>query len=175
MYGKPRTATVTCVVDGWLWCLERKAFRGILVDRMTHDNTVKVLRKVQYPTRYLYLRGFAAGPTLRCAFLVVVARVQCAISYVDNAGVIERLAANRPRNLGSTEGSQYSQNCMPTRRYYVRCIAVGLTHGITFTAFALLWNVESTIGIAPSKAAFTKAHRLVPLQVDFPLEQIYQL
>lgn len=46
MYGKPRTATVTCVVDGWLWCLERKAFRGILVDRMTHDNTVKVLRKV---------------------------------------------------------------------------------------------------------------------------------
>lgn len=47
MYGKPRTATVTCVVDGWLWCLERKAFRGILVDRMTHDNTVKVLRKVR--------------------------------------------------------------------------------------------------------------------------------
>lgn len=46
MYGKPRTATVTCVVDGWLWCLERKAFRGILVDRMTHDNTVKILRKV---------------------------------------------------------------------------------------------------------------------------------
>ncbi|CAN0542595.1 unnamed protein product, partial [Ectocarpus sp. 12 AP-2014] len=39
MYGKPRTATVTCVHDGWLWCLERKAFRGILVDRMTHDNT----------------------------------------------------------------------------------------------------------------------------------------
>ncbi|CAM9963454.1 unnamed protein product, partial [Ectocarpus sp. 12 AP-2014] len=31
MYGKPRTATVTCVHDGWLWCLERKAFRGILV------------------------------------------------------------------------------------------------------------------------------------------------
>lgn len=46
MYGKPRTATVTCVVDGWLWCLERKAFRGILVERMTHDNTVKILRKV---------------------------------------------------------------------------------------------------------------------------------
>lgn len=46
MYGKPRTATVTCVVDGWLWCLERKAFRGILVDKMTHDNTVKILRKV---------------------------------------------------------------------------------------------------------------------------------
>lgn len=47
MYGKPRTATVTCVHDGWLWCLERKAFRGILVDRMTHDNTVKILRKVK--------------------------------------------------------------------------------------------------------------------------------
>lgn len=47
MYGKPRTATVTCVHDGWLWCLERKAFRGILVDRMTHDNTVKILRKVR--------------------------------------------------------------------------------------------------------------------------------
>lgn len=46
MYGKPRTATVTCVKDGWLWCLERKAFRGILVDRMTHENTVKILRKV---------------------------------------------------------------------------------------------------------------------------------
>lgn len=46
MYGKPRTATVTCVHDGWLWCLERKAFRGILVDRMTHDSTVKILRKV---------------------------------------------------------------------------------------------------------------------------------
>jgi len=46
MYGKPRTATVTCVKAGWLWCLERKAFRGILVDRMTHDNTVKILRKV---------------------------------------------------------------------------------------------------------------------------------
>lgn len=46
MYGKPRTATVTCVQSGWLWCLERKAFRGILVDRMTHDNTVKILRKV---------------------------------------------------------------------------------------------------------------------------------
>lgn len=48
MYGKPRTATVTCVQSGWLWCLERKAFRGILVDRMTHDNTVKILRKVSY-------------------------------------------------------------------------------------------------------------------------------
>ena len=47
MYGKPRTATVTCVHAGWLWCLERKAFRGILVDRMTHDNTVKILRKVR--------------------------------------------------------------------------------------------------------------------------------
>lgn len=46
MYGKPRTATVTCVQDGWLWCLERRAFRGVLVDRMTHDNTVKILRKV---------------------------------------------------------------------------------------------------------------------------------
>lgn len=50
MYGKPRTATVTCVHDGWLWCLERKAFRGILVDRMTHDNTVKILRKVRSGT-----------------------------------------------------------------------------------------------------------------------------
>lgn len=46
MYGKPRTATVTCVVGGWLWGLERKAFRGILVDSMSHDNTIKLLRKV---------------------------------------------------------------------------------------------------------------------------------
>ena len=50
MYGKPRTATVTCVVDGWLWCIERKAFRGILVDNMAQNSTLKTLRKVRLLT-----------------------------------------------------------------------------------------------------------------------------
>ncbi|CAM9729746.1 unnamed protein product, partial [Discosporangium mesarthrocarpum] len=47
MYGKPRTATVKCVADGFVWTLERRAFRGILVKRMAHDNTIRILRKVK--------------------------------------------------------------------------------------------------------------------------------
>lgn len=47
MYGKPRTATVRCIKKGWLWALERRAFRGILVEKMTHANVIKVLRKVK--------------------------------------------------------------------------------------------------------------------------------
>jgi cAMP-dependent protein kinase regulator len=42
MYGKPRTATVKCTQSGWLWALDRKAFRGVLVERMAHDNLIKV-------------------------------------------------------------------------------------------------------------------------------------
>jgi CRP-like cAMP-binding protein len=44
MYGKPRTATVKCTQSGWLWALDRKAFRGVLVERMAHDNLIKVQR-----------------------------------------------------------------------------------------------------------------------------------
>jgi CRP-like cAMP-binding protein len=42
MYGKPRTATVRCTRDGRLWSLNRRAFRGVLVERMVHEDLIKV-------------------------------------------------------------------------------------------------------------------------------------
>eukprot|EP00611_Tribonema_gayanum_P005379 TRINITY_DN145_c4_g1_i1.p1 TRINITY_DN145_c4_g1~~TRINITY_DN145_c4_g1_i1.p1 ORF type:complete len:1103 (-),score=403.39 TRINITY_DN145_c4_g1_i1:604-3912(-) len=56
MYGKPRTATVTCTRDGQLWSLDRRAFRGVLVERMVHEDMIKVLRKVKTLSKLTTLR-----------------------------------------------------------------------------------------------------------------------
>ncbi|CAM9756338.1 unnamed protein product [Chrysoparadoxa australica] len=47
MYGKPRTATVKATSEGSLWALSRRALRGVIAQRITHDNLIKVLRKVK--------------------------------------------------------------------------------------------------------------------------------
>ena len=87
MYGKPRTATVTCVVGGWLWGLERKAFRGILVDSMSHDNTVKILRKVGKVGQ----PGESLCNTCYCFVNVIVIVVYCSDTIPSHANICKTM------------------------------------------------------------------------------------
>jgi len=46
LYGKPRTANVTALTHGSLWVLERRAFKTVLIKRISGFNLLQILRNV---------------------------------------------------------------------------------------------------------------------------------
>jgi len=46
LYGKPRTASVTALTHGKLWVLERRAFKSVLMKRISGFNLLQILRNV---------------------------------------------------------------------------------------------------------------------------------